>query len=149
MISRSEKEKLSMVDFRLYVWEWIKFTEIALCGGNEDPWGTCEQPSNYPKVLPNTASGWHIWMQKGFIWRAFFQRSEILLVLARNTLIRVFTQESVLSAESHAPVRKIRSDGNVDSFGGNFFWEKIVDVPETFYKFLSFLRNYMYNERGK
>lgn len=85
-----------MVDFRLSVWEWIRFTETALCGGNEDPRGMCEQPSNYPKVLPNTASRWHIWMQKGFIWRTFFQRSDILLVLARNTLIRVFTQESVL-----------------------------------------------------
>lgn len=90
-----------MVDFRLYAWEWIRFTEIALCGGNKDPRGTCEQLSNYPKVLPNTASGWDIWMQKGFIWRAFFQRSEILLVLARNTLIRVFTQESVLLSLNH------------------------------------------------
>lgn len=96
MISRSEEEKSSMVAFRLYVWEWIRFTEIALCGDNEDPRGMCEQPSNYPKVLPNTASDWDIWMQKGFIWRAFFPKSEILLVLARNTLIRVFTQESVL-----------------------------------------------------
>lgn len=140
MISRSEEEKSSMVDFRLYVWEWIRFTEIALCGGNEDPRGTCEQPSNYPKVLPHTASGWDIWMQKGFIWRAFFQRSEILLVLARNTLIRIFTQEiGSLITKSHASLRKITSDGNVDSFGGNFFWEKMLGVPEIFYKSLSLI----------
>lgn len=101
LLCRSEEEKSSMADFRWCVWEWIRFTEIALCGGNEDPRGMCKQPSNYPKVLPSTASGWDVWMQKGFIWRAFFQRSEILLVLARNTLIRVFTQESVLLSLNH------------------------------------------------
>lgn len=90
-----------MADFRWCVWEWIRFTAIALCGGREDPRGMCKQPSNYPKVLPSTASGWGMWMQEGFIWRAFFQRSEILLVLARNALIRVFTQESVLLSLNH------------------------------------------------
>lgn len=90
-----------MADFRLCVWEWIRFTEIALSGGKKNPQGACEQPSNYPKVLPHTASGWGIWMQKGFIWTAFLQRSGILLVLATNTLISVFTQGSVLLPLNH------------------------------------------------
>lgn len=47
------------------------------------------------------ASGWGMWMREGFIWRVLFQRSEILLVLARNTLIRVFTQESILLSLNH------------------------------------------------
>lgn len=126
MISRSEKKKLSMVDFRLCVWEWIRFTEIALSGGNKNPQGACEQPSNYPKVLPHTASGWDIWMQKGFIWMAFLQRSGILLVLAMNMLISVFTQESALLPLNHTHLWGRSQVMEMLILLVDTFWEKIL-----------------------
>lgn len=85
-------------------------------------------------------------MQKGFIWTAFFQRSEIWLVLARNTLISVSTQESVLLLlyDMH-----LRGRSRVMEKYWFFWWklrEKMFGTSKTCYKFLLFWASY--TDRG-